>query len=69
MDRNLDGVYFRVMRSGKWDSVCFADLTEEQMDLVMDDQPIDWLKSLCKIMGETLKTLGDTFDISSEDDE
>ncbi len=69
MDRNLDGVYFRVMRNGKWDSVCFSDLTEEQMDLVMDGQPIDWLKSLCKIMGETLKTLGDTFDISSGDDE
>jgi len=48
MDRNLDGVYFRIMRNGKWDSVCFSDLTEEQMDLVMDDQPIDWLKSLCK---------------------
>ena len=31
MDRNLDGVYFRVQRDGKWGNTCFSDLTQEEM--------------------------------------
>lgn len=25
--RNLDGVYFRVERDGKWENVCFTSIT------------------------------------------
>ena len=32
MDRNLDGIYFRVECDGKWQSICFNDLTEDEMD-------------------------------------
>lgn len=28
MQRNLDGVYFRVERDGKWQNICFSDLTK-----------------------------------------
>ena len=66
MDRNLDGVYFRVKRGNKWDSVCFSDLTEEQMDEVLQGRSVEWLKSLCKILGQTMKKQGDLLDIVGE---
>ena len=30
--RNLDGIYFRVQRDGKWGNTCFSDLTQEEME-------------------------------------
>lgn len=36
MDRKLDGVFFRVNRNGKWQNVCFSDLTDEEMDEVLE---------------------------------
>lgn len=38
MNRRLDGVYFRVKRDGKWQNICFSDLTDEEMDSVMDSR-------------------------------
>ncbi len=64
MQRNLDGVYFRIKNEkGKYDNVCFSDLTEEQMEEVMKDRDTEWLKALCKILGKALKEIGNTFDI------
>lgn len=65
MDRNLDGVYFRVEREGQWVSLCFSDLTEEQMDAVLGNRSTEWLKSLCVILGKTIRRLGDDLDIIS----
>lgn len=65
MDRNLDGVYFRVEREGQWESLCFSDLTEEQMGAVLDNRSEEWLKSLCVILGKTIRRLGDDLDIVS----
>ena len=64
--RNLDGVYFRVLRDGKWDNICFSDLTQEEMETVMEGRDEDWLKSLCIRLGSTNRNIGDTFDILSE---
>lgn len=63
MNRNLDGVYFRVERDGKWDSVCFSDLTEEEMDRVLEGRSEEWLRSMCKILVGKIKDIGDMFDI------
>ena len=46
MDRNLDGIYFRVQRDGKWGNACFSDLTQEEMERVMENRDVDWL-NLC----------------------
>ena len=64
MDRNLDGVYFRVNRDGKWKSICFSDLTSEEMDQVLEDRNKEWLCGLCKILGGTIKDIGEQFDIN-----
>lgn len=38
VNRNLDGAYFRIERDGKWQSICFSDLTEDEMKSVMKDK-------------------------------
>jgi hypothetical protein len=66
MNRNLDGIYFRVKRNGRYTSVCFSDLTEEEQNHVLDEQPEKFLKKMCKILAFKLKEIGDMFDIAAE---
>lgn len=66
MNRNLDGVYFRINRDNKWQNICFSDLTEEEMDSVMAGRPEEWLHSMCKILGKTIRDIGDQLDIVME---
>lgn len=63
MDRNLDGVYFRIQRDGKWGNICFSDLTETEREEVMKDREINWLKGLCNILANTIREIGDELDI------
>ena len=66
MDRNLDGVYFRVERDDKWHNVCFSDLSEAEMDKVLSNWNEDQLRRMCKVLGMTIKGIGDRFDIVGE---
>ena len=66
MDRNLDGVYFRVKRDGKWCNVCFSDMTKEERDEVIGDRSVEWWRSLAYIMADTLRSVGDQLDIYRE---
>ena len=66
MDRNLDGVYFRIKRDGKWQNVCFSDLTAEEREDKGQGRSKEWWKSLACIMADRLKEIGDTFDIVGE---
>ena len=63
MNRELDGVYFRVKRNNEYDNVCFSDMTEEEMKEVLQGRDPEWLRSLCIILGKRLKEIGDYFDI------
>lgn len=64
--RNLDGIYFRVERDGKWDNVCFSDMTREERDKVMEKRDIGWLKSMCQILADTIADIGEKFDFICE---
>ena len=63
MNRDLDGVYFRVQRNGEWENICFSDLNENEMDVILDNRTNDWYKNLCKILARTLKEIGNNFKI------
>nr|DAY48096.1 MAG TPA: hypothetical protein [Caudoviricetes sp.] len=63
VNRDLDGIYFRVKRNNRWESVCFSDLTDEEMDKVLEGHSVQWLKSTCKILGHTIRCIGDEQDI------
>ena len=69
MDRNLDGVYFRVQREDHFENVCFSDLTEEEQDKMLEGRNEEWLKNMCKILAKTIKDIGDIFDIVARSDE
>lgn len=63
VNRDLDGIYFRVKRGNRWESVCFSDLSDEEMDVVLEGHTADWLKSVCKILGRTIRRIGDELEI------
>ena len=67
--RNLDGAYSRVQRNNKWQSICFSDLTEEEMKEVMKDKSNEWLQSLAIGLAKTLRNIGDQLDLSMEESE
>lgn len=64
--RDLDGVYFRVNRDGKWMDICFSDLTKEERDTVCKGRDVFWLKSLCNILADTIYKMGDYLCISED---
>ncbi len=66
MNRNLDGYYFRVKRDGKWDNVCWSDMTDEERDEQMTNRSEEWLKSLCKGLGNVIHKIGEDLDIACE---
>lgn len=65
--RNLDGVYFRIQRDGKWDSICFTDLTEAEMDDVLKNKDKVWVVGLAKILAKTIQNIGYQFDLVGKD--
>lgn len=69
MNRNLDGCYFRVERDGKWQSICFSDLTEKEQKQMLEGRSEEWLKSLCLYPAHVIKYIGDEFNIVSQEDE
>ena len=66
MNRNLDGIYFRVKREDKWCNVCFSDLTDLEKIEVMQNKDVTWVKSLCITLGNSIKRIGDELDLIAE---
>lgn len=65
----MDSVYFRVKRNGTWDSVCFSDLTEDEMEDVFKDKNVDWYQQLCKILAGRLRSIAEEIQEESEWDD
>ena len=61
--RDLDGVYFRICREGKWESVCFTDLTAPEREKVLFDRSEEWLRDMCCILAATIREIGDELDL------
>ena len=53
MNRNLDGLYFCINN----ENICFSDMSEQQMEYVMEDKNVEWLKSMCVILGKTIREI------------
>ena len=54
---DLDGIYFRVERDGKWQSLCISDLTPEELKSVTKDWDCNQLIIVAKELSCTLKGL------------
>ena len=66
MNRNLDGVYFRIKREDRYENICFSDLTDSEKIEVMKNKDETWLRSLCVTLGNSIKRIGDELDIVAE---
>ena len=64
MNRELDGVYFRVQRDGKWQAPCFSDLTEEERERVCEGRSAEWCDVFDCRVNELIDMFDDDFDFS-----
>lgn len=64
--RNLDESFFRVNRNGKWQEICFSDLTKAEKYDVMEGKSRDWLQTMCIALADTIRNIGDTLDIRKD---
>ena len=72
--RNLDGVYFRVKRDGKWQNICYSDMTADERDEIArkraehatPEQQAQWWRSMADIMADALYDMGEQFGIAGE---
>lgn len=61
--RDLDGIYFRVNRGGRWVSLCLTDLTPEEREEVTGERPLTWWRGLALMLADALRDLGDQLDV------
>lgn len=66
MDRNLDGIYLRVKRNGKYENVCLSDMTEKELEENLNHSK-EWLKGAVIYLATRLKAVGDMFDICAKE--
>ena len=64
INRELDGVYFRIKRDNELQNICFSDMTEDEMDKILKQKSKAWICSLAKILANRLREVGDIFDIT-----
>lgn len=60
--RNLDGVYFRIMRDGKGQNVCWTDLEwEDRIEQARKNNDIGWLMRMIQIMNDVAWEIHEAF--------
>lgn len=64
--RNLDGIYFRVQREGKWCNVCLSDMTTEEREQSLAKYEKDALIRTINILCQTIQELGEAGDFYRE---
>ena len=58
MSKNLDNLRFHINRGGGWQTVSFSDLSEKEMDDVLEHRDEAALRIWCKELGMSLKRVG-----------
>lgn len=76
IQRNLDGVYFRVKRDGKWQSVCYSDLEKDERDEIARkraesecatlEEQVAWWRSMADILADQLYYMGEQLGVTCE---
>lgn len=62
-NRNLDGCYFRIRRGEKYENLCFSDLTRDEQESILKDKSSEYISALAIHLAETLRQIGDQFDL------
>ena len=69
MDRHIDGLYSRIQRNGKWNNVCFSDLTIDEREQVCEGKSIQWLKAVLFYITDCLQNVAEEFDIRGDNND
>jgi len=72
--RNLDGVFYRVERNGRWCNVCFSDMTpDERREVIYDrmsekplDEQVGYYRRLAELMADQLYDMGEQLGVVCE---
>ena len=67
--RNLDGIYFRVCRDGKWQNVCMTDLSKDEFDSLAEGRHFEWLWGAFDYLTDVSKKMFDSAYDTNDTDE
>jgi hypothetical protein len=67
IERNLDGIYFRIERDGKYINRCFSDLTDKEQTESISRYDNTALQRMCKLLAGVLRYIADRFDLVGVD--
>ena len=69
IERDIDGIYYRVERDGKWCNRCFTDLTTDEQAEMIKEYDTEGLKRMIMLLAKILRDVGDKFNIIAKDEE
>lgn len=69
MNRNLDKIYYLVERDGDWKSICFTDLTIEEIKKLTSEYGIDQWKRVALHLRDRIRGIGEKLNIIGEEEE
>ena len=72
--RNLDGIYFRVERDGKWQNVCYSDMMPSERDEIARkraksetaEEQAQWWRSMADLLADALYDMGEQLGVTCE---
>ena len=70
-ERNLSGIYTRIKRDGKFQTIDITDMTPEELAEYLDKWGMDcnFLQRLVQNLVETVQRIADKFDIEVDEEE
>lgn len=70
-ERNLSGIYTRIKRDGKYQTIDITDMTPEELAEYLNNEKISvgYLARLVQNLVETVQTIADKFDIEVDEEE
>lgn len=74
IQRNLDGIYFRVKRDGKWQNVCYSDMEQQEREEIAakraehatPEQQAQWWRSMADLLADQLYDMGEQLGVTCE---
>ena len=74
IQRNLDGIYFRVQRDGRWQSICYSDMTADERDGIArmraehatPEEQVMWWRSVADLLADQLYDMGEQLGVVCE---
>ena len=70
-ERNLSGIYVRIKRDGKYQSIDLTDMTPEELEefLNKEDLTIDYFRRLTKNLIEVIQENADKYNNEADEEE